>query len=53
MYCDEKNIMHCIFVTTKESDFGVLIESEGYHFARYCAYLPKVLTTIIEKNKEK
>jgi len=50
MYCDEQNIMHCIFATTKESDFGILIESEGYNYARYFAYLPKILVTIIKEN---
>lgn len=52
MYCDENNVMHCIYVTTKDSDFGVLIESEGYNYARYCAYLPKILLTIKEEIKE-
>lgn len=41
MYCDENEVFHCIFVTSKESDFGILIESEGYDYARYAAYLPK------------
>jgi len=52
MYCDENNVMHCNFVTTKESDFGVLIESEGYSYARYCAYLPKILLKINEDIQE-
>ena len=42
MYCDTYGVYHCIYVTSKEHDFGILIESEGYHYARYTAYLPKI-----------
>jgi len=42
MYCDTDGVFHCIYVTSKEHDFGILIESEGYHYARYTAYLPKI-----------
>jgi hypothetical protein len=41
MYCDKDDVFHCIFVTSNEHDFGILVESEGYHYARYTAYLPK------------
>lgn len=41
MYCDSDEVFHCIFVTTKDSDFGILVESEGCDYARYAAYLPK------------
>jgi len=41
MYCDTSVVFHCIYVTSNEHDFGILIESEGYHYARYTAYLPK------------
>jgi len=41
MYCDEDGVYHCIYVTSNEHDFGILIESEGYHYARYTAFLPK------------
>jgi hypothetical protein len=41
MYCDTDGVFHCIYVTSNEHDFGILIESEGYHYARYTAYLPK------------
>ena len=44
MYCDKEEVFHCIFVTSEEHDFGILIESEGYHYARYSAYLPKAVT---------
>jgi len=41
MYCDKDDVFHCIFVTSNEHDFGILVESEGYHYARYTAYLTK------------
>ena len=41
MYCDKDDVFHCIFVTSNEHDFGILVESEGYHYARYTAYLQK------------
>ena len=42
MYCDKDDVFHCIFVTSNKHDFGILVESEGYNYARYTAYLPKV-----------
>ena len=41
MYCELDGIYQCIYVTSDEHDFGILVESEGYHYARYAAYLPK------------
>lgn len=41
MYCDNKDVFHCIFVTSKAHEFGILVESEGYHYARYTAYINK------------
>lgn len=41
MYCDSNKVYHCIYVTSQEHGFGILVESEGYHYARYTAYLPK------------
>ena len=43
MYVDEEKVFHCIFITSDEHDFGILVESEGYKYARYSAYLPKAL----------
>lgn len=43
MYCDNNSVFHCIFVTSEDFEFGILIESEGYHYARYSAFLPKAL----------
>ena len=41
MYIDSNEVWHCIFITTKDSDFGILVQSEGYGWARYSAYLSK------------
>ena len=43
MYCDQNGLFHCIFLTSDSHDYGILVESEGYHYARFAAYLPKVL----------
>lgn len=48
MYCDKNEVFHCLFVTSDSHDFGILVESEGYHYARFAAYLPK---SIIETSK--
>jgi hypothetical protein len=34
MYMEE-GVWHCILVKGKTSDIGLLIESEGYDYARY------------------
>ena len=47
MYIDEENVWHAIFVTTEDSEFGVLIQSDGYSYCRYVSYLHK---NFIEKN---
>lgn len=41
MYKDDKNIMHCLFITTENIDYGYLIQSEGYKYGRHVAYLQK------------
>ncbi len=33
-------VMHCLLALSKESRDGVLIESEGYNYPRYAAYIP-------------
>ena len=43
MYCDACEVFHCLFITSDSHDFGILVESDGYHYARYAAYLPKIL----------
>ena len=41
MYVDSNHIWHAVLVTAKEVDFGILVQSEGYAYARYSAYLSK------------
>ena len=41
MHCDNDGVFHCILITSNQHDYGILVESEGYHYARYTAYLPK------------
>jgi hypothetical protein len=43
MWIDVKDIYHCIFVISDEHDFGILVQSDGYGYARFTAYLPKIL----------
>jgi hypothetical protein len=31
----DEGVWHCILVKSKTSDIGLLIESEGYDYARY------------------
>jgi hypothetical protein len=39
MYQDRNDVWHCLFITYSGSDYGILVESEGYHYARYSAYM--------------
>ncbi len=36
----ENGVMHCLLALGQGSNDGVLIESEGYNFPRYAAYVP-------------
>ena len=41
MYFDDKeNCAHCILVTSPEGKEGVLVQAEGFSYARYAAYIP-------------
>jgi hypothetical protein len=39
MRVDKNGIRHCILVKAKGEICGILVESEGYEYARYAAYL--------------
>lgn len=41
MYVDENGVWHCIEVTHAKSDLSILIEGEGYSYARYTAIIQK------------
>ena len=46
MHVDKNEVYYCIFVTADEYDFGILIESEGYGYARYSAYFSKFILAV-------
>lgn len=50
MFQDEKG-MHCLLVFGEDSPDGLVIEAEGYDYARYAAYLPGA-RTLVEKEVE-
>ena len=41
MYCDSENTFHCLLIYDNEQGDGILIESEGYSYARYAQYVPQ------------
>lgn len=41
MYQDDAGVYHCILVTGTERTDGLLVESEGYGYARYASYVPE------------
>ncbi|MPM42029.1 hypothetical protein SDC9_88691 [bioreactor metagenome] len=40
MHRDPNGVFHCLLVLGEGSSDGVLIESEGYHYARYASFMP-------------
>lgn len=41
MYRDSDEVWHCILITCPSKEYGYLIESEGYSYGRYVAFLEK------------
>ena len=41
MRVDENEVWHCIAVTSKKANYRILVESEGYDYARYTAIVQK------------
>lgn len=41
MRVDHVSVWHCILVQSKEPGIGILVECEGYDYARYSALLPE------------
>ena len=41
MYVDTDGVAHCILALSENYDDGILINSEGYDYARYAAYISK------------
>lgn len=40
MYCDDNNKIHCLLLINDDTGDGLLINSEGNYYARYCAVIP-------------
>ncbi|OLN30672.1 DUF6329 domain-containing protein [Desulfosporosinus metallidurans] len=40
MHRDGNGVCHCLLVLGEESSDGVLVESEGYNYARYSSFMP-------------
>lgn len=40
MHKDESGVYHCLLVTGENHRDGVLVEAEGYGYARYASYVP-------------
>lgn len=38
MYVDGEKVWHCLLVKAKDGRDGILVETEGYDYARYAAY---------------
>lgn len=38
MYQDNNKVEHCILVMRDGEHYGIVVQSEGYHYARYSAY---------------
>lgn len=38
---DDKGVYHCLLVTGEGHSDGLLVESEGFSYARYAAYMPE------------
>ncbi|MCM1530533.1 MAG: DUF6329 domain-containing protein [Alistipes sp.] len=41
MYCDSDDNYHCLLIYDKENGDGLLIESEGFSYARYAQDIPR------------
>ena len=42
MYVDEKGVRHSLLLLSEHADDGFLVESQGYDYARYIAWLPRI-----------
>lgn len=51
MYNDN-GVYHCLLVVGETSPDGILIEAEGYNYARYAAFLPNARALVQEELKQ-
>ncbi len=41
MYTDKNDVRHCLLIMGEGRPDGLLVESQGYQYARYAAYVPE------------
>lgn len=51
MRVDRDNIWHCLLVMGKGCEDGVLVESEGFGYARYTAHVPGAVALIAQEKQ--
>jgi len=49
MYQDEALTKHCLLVLGENDQHGILVESEGYGYARYAAWLPNARSFVSQQ----
>lgn len=52
MYKENDGTAHCLLVIGEGNEDGILVESEGYAYARYSAYLPNALIYLTANMEE-
>ncbi len=50
MFTDNFNVEHCLLVTYDGADYGILVQSEGYDYARYTAWFNVDLNTMLYRS---
>ena len=51
MYVGNDGVWHSLLVTADEVDYGILVQSEGYSYARYAAYISKKEVEVLSDGK--
>ena len=49
MYQDDTSTKHCLLVLGENEQHGILVESEGYGYARYAAWLPNARSFVSQQ----
>lgn len=52
MYSDENRVQHCLLVLGQSGTEGILIQSEGYDYARYASLLPGAKDFVVTRLNE-
>lgn len=53
MYEDKNGVQHCLLVYDSEGGDGILVDSLGYDYARYCQYIPRAKELVEQHNSPK